>query len=250
MEIFEKHVELWTCPTDYMGMLRHIESCARICYKSPLDDNPIKFVKRLVALGHLTPLEHGTVYLILDPRFKKEYDLIKFFEQNPYSKVNTCDRHTYVTTNYRVLVENNIEYVTEYMIAPAPAHEKRYTIFTHMDIGLSREENRHRTFSICEQSTRYCNFSKDRFSNEVEIMKPYWWDAKGFINRFLAKIAFWVSEKIYMKLIKRGLSPQEARIVLAFESDWQHFFDLRCAPGAHPDMREVAAQIKNTIYTY
>lgn len=258
MRIFEKHIEYWECPHDCMGMLRHIERCARICYKSPLDDNPIKFIKKLVSRGHLTPLEHGTVYLILDPRFKKEHDLIVFFERNPYSKINSDDRYSYVTSNYRVLVENNIEYATEYMVAPTPLHERRHTIFTHMDIGLSREENRHRTFSICEQSTRCCNFSKDRFSGEIEIMKPYWWNIKGWWNRFLAKLAFRFTEKIYMKLIKRGLSPQEARIVLtigtgtrcaytAFESDWNHFFDLRCAPGAHPDMRDIANQIKNTI---
>lgn len=260
MKTFTSTVEYIRQSFDYMGMLRHIEKCGRICYKStPKDDNPQKFIKQLISRGHLSPLEHGTVYLVLDPLYKSQHDLIEFFKLNKYSVVNFDNsRYAYVTTNYRVLIENGKGNALEHMTSPMPMHEKRHTFLIHSDIGLSREGNRHRTFSICEQSTRYCNFSKERFSGELEFMEPSWWNIRGRFNRFLAKLGLRISEWVYMKLIHRGCSPQEARMVLplatgtwyvytAFEKDWEHFLELRCAAGAHPDMRVLAESIRSVI---
>lgn len=125
-----------------------------------------------------------------------------------------------------------------------------------------------RTFSISEQSTRYCNYSKDKFNGEVTYVIPQWaknitsesvngWDNKqtGTSECTLAEKVFLSilanDEAVYLQLIEQGKKPQEARDALplatattvmytGFVSDWKHFFELRTSVGAHPDARAIA----------
>lgn len=118
------------------------------------------------------------------------------------------------------------------------------------DRGVSHEIVRHRLASYCQESTRYCNYSQDKFSNEITVIKPcyllegssgYWEWFDGCAD----------AESRYFNMLKEGRSPQEARAVLpnslkteiamtANLREWRHFFKLRCAPAAHPQMVEVA----------
>lgn len=175
-----------------------------------------------------------------------------------------------ITTNYRVLVENNWLDDLKYICEPTEYHERRYTLKLTTDRGVSHELVRHRVFSFAQESTRYCNYSKDKFNNELTFIKPSWKYTKTLVSKegipyngipqfdgdyfedFLAQ-----SEEIYFTLLDQGWAPQEARQVLpnalkteicmtGFESDWKHFLDLRyfeTTGKAHPDMKELATKI-------
>ena len=170
-----------------------------------------------------------------------------------------------ITTNYRVLVENNWLDDLKYLCDPTEFHEMRYSFKLTTSIGVTRELNRHRVHSIAEQSTRYCNYSKDKFENEIKFVKPAWLPLNlgvykvekkdegigdivgdGYIkevsnedadNQFLA--ACLNQEIAYMNLVtENGWHQQQAREVLplctateivhtAFAEDWMKFFNLR-----------------------
>lgn len=128
-------------------------------------------------------------------------------------------------------------------------HEK-VTVKIICDRGVTHEIVRHRIASYSQESTRYCNYSKDKFDGEISFIKPCFWEDndKKFI---LWKQAMQESEKVYLKLIENGATPQEARSVLPNSlkteivvsmnlREWRHFFKLRTAERAHPQMREVA----------
>lgn len=123
------------------------------------------------------------------------------------------------------------------------------------DRGVSHEIVRHRVASFAQESTRYCNYSKDKFGEEITVVRPAW--CSDGEDKYIA----WESgcrfaEAAYFTLLEnRGCSPQEARsvlpnslkteIIVTMNLDgWNHFFDLRCAEGAHPDMRKVATMAK------
>ena len=174
-----------------------------------------------------------------------------------------------IMTNLRVLVENNWLDDLKYICEPTEHHEKRITVKFITDQGILREFTRHRRFSFAVESTRYCNYSRSKFSNEVTFIQPNWIsdeDIKNYhmdldyftdqddnhitaINRFMSALK--KAEYFYMELIKLGWKPQQARNVLplatkcdmvmtGFVSDWKHFFELRDASSAHPQAQELA----------
>ena len=118
-----------------------------------------------------------------------------------------------------------------------------------VDRGVSHEIVRHRLAAYCQESTRYCNYSKDGFGGQVTFIQP------NFLDRGTRGWELWVlaceqAEKAYFDLLNWGCAPQEARAVLpnslktevvmtANLREWRHFFKLRTAPAAHPQMREV-----------
>lgn len=121
------------------------------------------------------------------------------------------------------------------------------------DRGVSHEIVRHRLASYCQESTRYCNYSKDKFGNEITVIKPCFWevDSQEFT---LWRRACELSETYYFSLLEEGATPQEARAVLpnslktevvmtANLREWRHFLKLRTAKAAHPQMREVAIKL-------
>lgn len=128
-------------------------------------------------------------------------------------------------------------------------HEK-ITVLIICDRGVSHEIVRHRIASYCQESTRYCNYAKDKFGNEITFIKPYFWDENE------EKYELWVQtmaliEKSYMRLLELGATPEEARSVLPNSlkteiyvtmnlREWRHFFKLRTSAGSHPQMREIA----------
>ena len=253
-------------------LYKHIEICGRTAYKSEdkITENSAKeFVDRLVKSKHGAVLEHGTVYLIIPEREQKRYEYTLLI-CNPYTKAILHDRDCYITTNYRVIIENDITHMLTYISKPTEFHEKRYTIKFTTDRGVSHELVRHRKFSFVQESQRYCNYSKDKFGGEITFIKPSFITVDELpsnidinaspevFKAFILKVAFDSSENDYFDLIKKGCTPQEARAILpnatktevlmtGFASDWRFFFDLRYygeTGKPHPDMELLAGKAR------
>lgn len=121
------------------------------------------------------------------------------------------------------------------------------------DRGVSHEIVRHRLASYSQMSTRYCDYSGDKFGGELSFIKPCFWQ-EGDENFQLWQNAMAAAEKFYLEMRKNGARPEEARSVLpnslatelfmtANLREWRHFLKLRTSPRAHPQMREIAVQI-------
>lgn len=291
MKLIESSVQIIEEKDPY----KMIELAGRTCYKSEdkITENSAKeFVDRMIKLGHGAMLEHGTIYLTIDG---EDPNLSKI-QSNPHTKVNlvpyevltegnyTISYKAYITTNLRVLVENNLKELLCYQVEPTEHHEKRITAKFICDRGVSHEFVRHRVFSFAQESTRYCDYSKDKFGNDITYIIPSWldlpegkysnWDndwcdvselkllypevdnLSDPANCFLQSIKN--AEYYYFMLINRGWKPQQARQVLpnatktelvmtGFESDWERFFELRCSGAAHPDAKKLADELKSLM---
>ena len=268
MKLINSKVEILE-PTGYTidDIYKQIEIAGRTCYKSEDKITPTsakEFVDRMIKSGHGAMLEHGTVYLDV-PNSAGNYNLVPFFASNPYSKVvikPLDDRvHNYITTNFRVIVENFAEEyipdVLQYICEPTEFHEKRISVRWTCDRGVSHEFVRHRVFSFAQESTRYCNYSKDKFGHEITYIQPCWEMQKDEEELFLLQLE--QTQNAYNALISSGWKPQQARAILpnalktelvmtGFESDWKHFFELRCDTAAHPDARKLALELYNKLY--
>ena len=270
------------------GIYKQIECCARTCYKSEdkiTEDSAKSFVERMIKSGHTAMLEHGTVYLKFTMDYEKMKTVNKYI-RNPYSCYTTDYKFYYVTTNFRVLVENEWLDDLKYACEPTEHHKKRYTFKFTTDIGTARELTRHRIFSFAQESTRYCNYSMNRFKgvgfiipswlemNELELTDKS--DLEGWftvndssIKQTMFMESCWRNEEAYLNLIKNGATAEQARQVLplstktelcmtGFESDWQHVFDLRykgTTGKPHPDMKYLMELLvdelnKNNIEIY
>lgn len=276
MKLIKQSFEILEQQSGIEGMYKQIELASRTCYKSEdkITENSAKeFVDRMIKSGHGAMLEHGTVYLKIPTGLMAEIDqAYPKYLFNPYSKA-ICryvplDGYIYVTTNYRVLVDNSWLDDLQYICEPTECHEKRITVRFVCDRGVSHEFVRHRVMSFAQESTRYCNYSKDKFGNELTFIQPCWLDDerlklyrpyhtvirdKSPESIFIANLNN--AERDYLDLIGLGWKPQEARAVLpnslktelvvtGFASDWKHFFELRCAPNAHPQAREIATALR------
>ena len=273
---------------DLNHIFKFIELAGRTCYKSEnkiTEDSAKGFVDRMIKSGHGAMLEHGTVYLIFhvkDPSVvgEDEYHnqqalfnkLIDKYITNKYSivKVNHYYDTVFITTNYRVLVENEWIDDLKYLCKPTTFHARKTTIKFICDRGVSHEFVRHRVFSFAQESTRYCNYTKDKFNNELTFIIPCWIKDLEEGNYYAyceyhhskndaSKRWFdscMSAEFVYTNLIEKGWKPQEARTILpnslktelvmtGFDSDWQNFFKLRCAPNAHPQAKELADILKD-----
>lgn len=163
------------------GLLQHIERCGRTCYKSEdkiTEKSAPKFVDMLVKRGHTAMVEHGTVYLTLDMSSRNKY--FKYCTNKYSNAISTGEAEAgtwigYVTTNYRVLLQegwlSDLEHITE-----PTKHIRRITVKFVCDRGVSHEFVRHRVFSFAQESTRYCNYSKDKFGKECTFIIPCWLD--------------------------------------------------------------------------
>ena len=262
----------------YTGLLKQIEWAGRHCYKSldKITENSAKeFVDRMIKSGHGAMLEHGTVYLRYD--FEAEGDsnrtaywLWSKYNENKYSESvqaqpipGVPNGFVAITTNYRVLVENNWLDDLKYLCEPTKYHKKRVCVKFICDRGILAEFTRHRTFSFSAESTRYCNYSKDKFGNELTFIIPNWVNTycpnKEQEGPSIASIKWTIAmrnaEASYKILLKIGWTPQQARAVLpnslktelvmtGFVSDWKHFFRIRSRIAEtgkpHPQAQELA----------
>lgn len=176
---------------DGAQMLKNIELCGRVCYKSEdriTEDSAAKFISMILKSGHESVLEHEKITVRL-----------------------ICDR------------------------------------------GVTHEIVRHRIASYSQESTRYCNYSKDKFGGEITFIRPFFWADDD------EKFSVWKNtmqeiENAYIKLLEMGAKPEEARSILPNSvkteivvtmniREWRHFFRLRTSAKAHPQMRELAVPL-------
>lgn len=183
MELVKPNYEIWEQSPGIEGVYKQIERAGRTCYKSEnkIEENSAKsFVDRMIKKGHYAMLEHGTVYLRVN--YHDKYDFLgrnwvaDAYSNNPYSIISfeRAEPDIFITTNYRVLIENDWLDHLKYCCEPTESHEKRITVKFICDRGVSHEFVRHRVFSFAQESTRYCNYSKDKFGNEITFIIPSW----------------------------------------------------------------------------
>ena len=123
-------------------------------------------------MKHYSPLEFGTVYLKFPNTSLNELDVEKY-ETNPFSAVTiTKDSTRYVTTNYRVIVENRWEDDLKYMCEPTKHHQRRTTVKFITNRAMTHELVRHRSMSFMQEGQRYCNYAKDKFGNQLTFIIP------------------------------------------------------------------------------
>ena len=254
------------------GIKQFIERCARVSYKSEdrmTDTSYEKFVNMLESRGHDRPLEFGTVHLkMILPDFEGFiHSLLTIGMLN-----NIWIKHAYkgdviyITTNYRYYLDiikyfpNVKKYLTE---EDNEYYPKRYTVHMILDRGVMDEFRTHVGLSHLAESTRYCNYSKDKFNNEVTFVIPSWcnsliegskqeyspFEINGDEVEFMN--ALQNAQNSYLSLLKMGWTPQQARSVLplgikseliscGFEDAWKNFFYRRDAKDAHPMAQEIA----------
>lgn len=193
MRIVEPSFEILNAP-DREQVLRHLELCGRVCYKSEdriTEESASRFVKFLIERGHESPIEHISVSVRI-----------------------VCDR------------------------------------------GVSHEWVRHRIASYSQESTRYCNYAGDRFGSEIAFIRPYFANNAALYEGW--KTAMQNAEASYFEMLSSGAKPEDARSVLPNSlktefvctmnlREWRHFFRLRCAPAAHPAMREIAVPLQEAF---
>lgn len=290
MKLIKSNVEEWHCGYTLPEIWAHIAKCARVCYQSEPRKNgetDEEFVKRVILRNHsleeigesrelqlklhLSVLEQGTIYLDI-PYLANKERLCVFFS-NTYSRFkcykieDSSDTYNIaITTNMRVIIENGRTDLLKYICAPTKYHCLRTSFSITTDIGVARELARHRTHSISEESTRYCNYSKDKFGKELTFIIPQWikvhtWDCSVNMDDILSNLVynhstnttqalyddkatklFFINlckmENMYFSLINYGWTPQQVRQMLpintkvqtvhtAFNSDWDEFVKLR-----------------------
>jgi thymidylate synthase (FAD) len=287
MRLIKPSVEIWDQEEGLNGVYKSIERAGRICYKSSdkiTDDSAEPFVDRMIKSLHHSMLEQGTVYLTI-PREDTNYHIyLSKYRDNPYSECRVAQTlegipvgSLYISTNYRVIIEHDWTDDLKYLCKPTKFHEKRISVHFTLDRAVSMEFLRHRKCSFAQESTRYCDYSKNKFNNEITYIIPIWLDVpeteygtlltpkdiqfkeytnlseKEFINHLLD------SEYRYFNLLKLGWTPQQARQVLpnalktelvmtGFISDWKHFIDLRyrgTTGKPHPDAFYLAEKLYN-----
>ena len=260
--------------TDFslVGIKKHIERCARVSYKSEdkiTGTSYEKFVNMLESRGHDRPLEFGTVHIkmILSDFQGFMNSMLTFGILNDiWIKSAHVGDIVYITTNYRYYLDiikyfpNVKEYFTE---EDNEYYPKRYTVHMILDRGVMDEFRTHVGLSHLAESTRYCNYSKDKFNNEVTFVIPSWcnslvegskqeyspFEINGDEVEFMN--ALQNAQNSYLSLLKMGWTPQQARSILplgikseliscGFEDAWKNFFYRRDAKDAHPMAREIA----------
>ena len=263
------------------GIKKFIERCGRVCYKSEdriTDDSYEKFVNMLVKRDHARPLEFGTVHLqmyISDFHKLRDTLCINNIWNDQWIKYHYAGNLTYVTTNYRyylaiIKVFPSVE--EDFDPQDDELYPKRYTVHFITSRGIMDEFRTHVGLSHLAESTRYCNYSKDKFDNQITFIQPSWiildkeiapinelclllgqYDRENPNLRYLASLVD--ANYAYVLLLKKGWTPQQARDVLplsvkseliscGFEDAWSNFFYRRCAKDAHPMAREIAIPLQ------
>lgn len=247
-------------------MFIHITKAGYTCYKTEKEitvESAHKFVEQLIKSKHTAVLEHGSVYLAIpkkilniSPKLRKDVETLMSVPL--WSKSITSPTHFLIVTNYRVIVENDLEHLIDrFWINNSPLRKLRQTVKIISDRGVLNELVRHRMFSFCQESTRFCNYSLDKFGKEITFIEPSWFaDASEDAKERLVR-AFVDAEASYLILLDKGMTAQQARQVLplglkseivatAFIHDWNWFFALRAKDytgPAHPDMKAIAVPI-------
>lgn len=257
-------------PTGYTidDIYKSIELAGKVSHKSEntiTEDSAKKFVDRMIKLGHGATLEFGTVYLKV-PKYKIyrdgafQFNEPTYYTRNLYYKTYCNNDYLYITTNYRYIIENKLEHWLQFLCEPTEYHEKRICVKFICDRGILAEFTRHRKFSFMAESSRYNNYSKSKFNNELTFIKPCWLtgDMKSNLTYLEWETTLQEIEKSYLMLTKNGWKAEEARSILplslktelymcGFTEDWEHFCRLRSKKygigNPHPQSDELVTPL-------
>ena len=285
MQLIEPKFEIIEQLPGMEGMYKQIELAGRTCYKSEdkiTEDSAKGFVERMIQSGHGAMLEHGTVYLTIpgehEPdewgradvfiNYKGSYRynkyskvVVEYWEQEPVgTQCEFCKKiprsRLHITTNLRVLVENDWLDDLQYICEPTEYHEKRITVRYTSDIHFYKDTTRHRVFSWAIESTRFCNYLKEKFGASISFLIPCWLKEEEELE-FEEDLR--TIESIYFKWINKGWQAQQAAyfliqgtkaeiIMTGFVSDYKHFFDLRSELAVtgkpHPTVVELVEPLR------
>lgn len=286
MKIIEPKVEEIKDFTGVDNFYKSVARAARICYASDNTTDDKALVERLIKSKHFSPFEHAIIYVSCKSinelgksnNNSTEYQVlnnarncIKYI----VSEYNDKLQHYELAINGRVLIETALDH-SDYPMETLDGTlqiMKQFELGKHWfksfivdtSIGCTREMNRHHdNFYICERSTRYCNFSKDKFGGEISINEPYWFDDEEYYNKMFP---YWdysiqVAEKQYLDALKAGVPTDIARGILPLDThtraiytatieEWNHIIDLRLkgvTGKPHGDIKIIAEKINNLIY--
>ena len=262
---------------DLVSIKKFIEQCGRICYRSEnliTQDSYIDFYDKAIKSKHFSILEHGTVYLTIKSCYLTAFELYLFYKDNKYSKVLLKGDDAFITTNFRVIVENNRYDDLRFMVAEPSHHERRRSVALRTSIQVYKELTRHRPASFCIESTRYCNYTSNKFDNNIRVLIPFWFTTQHLYsdpindeNIDSLKNAITEEEFAYIKdqldtekaynTISKKFGPQAAAgvltqntmatvIITADVSTWNHIFALRVfneTGTAHPDTQAIMNEV-------
>lgn len=254
------------------------ELCARVCYKSEnliSEGSAKKLLTGIANAGHTAMLEHVPVYLKIDISYPEAMSraVIKIISSS-YSKItlDAIESSTFVSTNLRVVFEHFKELYDKFMEnegAPFTLDDygirncdfneypdkftRRITIKFTMDRIGSQSFCRHRVFSFAQESTRWCNYLKDKFGSEISISYPCWLKSED-LDEFKSDME--IVEQLYFKWLNKGYKNEEARyflpfglnteiIMTGFPDAWVHFFELRNDSHAHSQAQELAKPLED-----
>ena len=234
MKLIEPSCEYW----EQQDVVTHIARCARVCYANEKNTNSYEkdeaLVKRLIESGHVSMLRHATFYYIVPLEIFKDRSnisaqMIKYFidsyKNSPYVYRVYDAKYLYMSTNKQFIKENPCEALKFYTVTPERFFKyevtkpiRRFTFYLTTQISTTRELNRVSPNNIAEQSTRYCNYSKDKFENEIQFCKPHWYDNADAYSKNLYIAGLRNAEFYYFKLLQDGFVPQDARGVLPLDT--------------------------------
>lgn len=241
------------------GIYDIIEDAGKTSYKSKVEGGEVakKFVETRAKEHHGAVLEFGTVYLkfstseINEEDFYNKKHIVKFYRENRFSVVKEEDEYKeinsrtsyvistyYITTNYRVIVENHREEDLKYLCTvPEAGHEKRICVRFTIDRFTGEEFLRHRVFSFCRESSRYCNYSKEKFGRNITyIIPPWikreelaegtnvsWWDG-DWVDMDKMSIVCYGKDHTRVNTWLSGLNNAE-NTYMSLTNDWSHIPD-------------------------
>ena len=269
MKLIESKAEYIPQEEGLEGIYKMIELAGRTAYHSQdkiTSTSAKDFVDRMIKSKHGACLEHGTIYL-----YSQYGHHIGDYKYNPYSIIDwRYPTHVeatkrgiegwYITTNLRVLYENDWLDDLKYICSPTEPHEKRYTMRFTCSRAISHELVRSRTMSFLQESQRYINYSKEKHGGEITFIEPSWLKGMSYDieEKFIESLS--QAEDNYMWLL-HWLQPQQARDVLpnatktelimtGFASDWRFLMDLRLfgKTGApHPCMVDLMQKAQKAM---
>ena len=249
----------------------HVANCARVCYASNNNSNisDEQFCKNvLIANNHLSMFRHSTIYCKYDRNDWNRYTVDTFHLAQNINVIDLGDLYIIMNgQSYLEFKRNNVAEnlkIDSHIIKDLPNELNEYKRFTFKvitQISTSRELNRVSPNNIAERSTRYCNYSKDKFGNQICICKPYYYDnleiadQLAFINRMSEY------EGNYLNRISRGWKPEDAReflplctateVVYTYNvREWRHIIDLRyygITGKSHPNAKIIVGMIRDQL---
>ena len=277
MKIVEPSVKL----INFSDRIQQIGYAASICYASNKQGS-IEWLDNLWTSGHKSVFRHGTRYYVIPSNILNDY--IKYsLKFSPYCGYyeNEEVQQIFISINEQYYIEhpymrnfaafevNELNFIHEAKNIDDydynhVLHLIRLTFEIVTQISTSRELNRVSPNNICEQSTRYCNFSKDKFGNEVSICKPWWFkdEENAVQNLYISSLE--ESTNNYLKLLDAGVKPEDARGALPLDTatkcvytyrieEWEHFLDLRfrgLTGKPHNNAKIIASKINDIIQSF